>query len=279
MQPPTGPVLVEIGPLVVYWYGFLIATGIVMGARVATYLTERGGENPEIIWDMMIPVVLAAIIGARLYHVFSTPEAGLLGWPYYRENPAQIFAIWDGGLGFYGALVGGAVGVAIFAYFRNLRLLQWFDFLAPGMAIGQSIGRWGNYMNRELYGTPTDLPWGLEIPPQHRIPPYNDLGQYPQGTLFHPTFFYESLAALLICVALVLIADRYRRRLRYGDIFFLYLMSSAVVRFLVEYLRPDAWILGPLAAAQVFAIGFFVLGGAIMVGRRLVDSGGGERER
>ena len=277
MQPPTDPVLIQIGPIAIYWYGFLIATGILMGARVATYLADRAGEDSEAIWDMMILVVGAAIIGARLYHVFSRPESGLLGWDYYRENPARILAMWDGGLGFYGALVGGAVGVAIFSYFRKLRLLQWLDFLAPGMAIGQAIGRWGNYMNRELYGPPTDLPWGLRIAPQYRISPYSDLAQYPEGTLFHPTFLYESLGLFVICVLLILIADRYRTRLRHGDLFFAYLMSAAVLRFLIEYLRPDAWILGALAAAQVFALGFFILGAAILVGRRLVDGRGRQR--
>jgi phosphatidylglycerol---prolipoprotein diacylglyceryl transferase len=275
MQPPTGPVLIEIGPIAIYWYGFLIATGILMGARVATYLADRAGEDSEAIWDMMIIVVVLAIIGSRLYHVFSSPESGLLGWDYYRENPAQIFAIWDGGLGFYGALVGGAVGTAIFCYFRNLKLLQWFDFLAPGMAIGQAIGRWGNYMNRELYGPPTDLPWGLRIPPQYRIPPFNDLTQYPEGTLFHPTFLYESLGLLVVCVLLILIADRYRERLHHGDLFFGYLMASAVIRFLIEFLRPDAWILGPLAAAQVFALILFLLCAGVLVWRHLLARNAG----
>lgn len=275
MEPPFGPLLVQIGPLSIYWYGFLIATGILLGARVATYLSERAGENPETIWDMMVIVVVFALIGARAYHVFSQPQAGL-GWDYYRENPLQVFAIWNGGLGIYGALLGGALGTAIFAYFRNLNVLRWLDFLAPGMALGQSIGRWGNYMNRELYGPPTDLPWGLRIPPASRIPPYTDLAQYPESIRFHPTFLYESLATLALCVILIWVAERLRDRLHNGDILFGYIIGYAIIRFFIEFLRPDAWMLGPIAAAQVFAILLAILSAGFLVVRHRV---GGRQAR
>jgi len=270
MEPPFGPILLEIGPISIYWYGFLIAMGILLGARVATFLAEQSGNDPEIIWDMLIVVVLLALVGARAYHVFSTPQSGLLGWDYYRQNPLQVFAIWNGGLGIYGAIVGGALGVAIFSHFRKLNVLQWLDFIAPGMALGQSIGRWGNYMNRELYGPPTTLPWGLHIPPAYRIAPYNNLNAYPESALFHPTFLYESLATLALSIVLIWIATRVWRGLRHGDLLLLYLMGYAVIRFGVEFLRPDAWMLGALAAAQVFAIVLFALAGGLIILRRVL---------
>jgi len=269
MEPPFSPVLFKIGPLAVYWYGFLIATAILLGARIATSLAQEDNENPETIWDMLVVVVVLALIGARAYHVFSSPSSGLLGWSYYKENPLQAFAIWNGGLGIYGALIGGALGVTLFCLRRGLNVLQWLDFLVPGMALGQSIGRWGNYMNRELYGPPTTLPWGLHIPQPYRIAPYTDLATYPDTTRFHPTFLYESLATLALCLLLLWVGKRFAGKRRPGDLLFSYLMGYGVIRFFIEYLRPDAWMAGALAAAQLFGIALFVLGAVLIIARHL----------
>ncbi len=137
------------------------------------------------------------------------------------------------------------------------------------MAIGQSIGRWGNYVNMELYGPPTTLPWGLRIPLLYRIPPYNDLFNYPETTLFHPTFLYESLLALALCLLLVWIAVRYGQKLREGDLLVGYLMGYAIIRFFTEMLRPDAWMVGKIAAAQLFALIFLIAGAAFLLVRHL----------
>ncbi len=267
MTPPVDPILIQVGPLAVHWYGLLIVIGILLGANVASYLAKQSGKDPEAVWDMLLITVFLAVIGARLYHVFSQPAGGLYGWQYYKENPLETFYIWKGGLGIYGAIIGGALGVIIFAWSRQLRPLQWLDFAAPGMAIGQSIGRWGNYINRELYGPPTTLPWGLRIPAVHRIPPYQDMTQYPESTLFHPTFLYESFAALALCLLLMWIADKYREHLKEGDLLISYLIGYAVIRFFTEFLRPDAWMMGTIAAAQVFALVFFFAGGAFLIAR------------
>jgi phosphatidylglycerol:prolipoprotein diacylglycerol transferase len=261
--------MVEIGPLALHWYGLLIVTGILLGATVARFLARRAGKDPDIVWDMMMVVVLFGIVGARAYHVFSQPAGSLLGWDYYRANPLEAFAIWQGGLGIYGAIAGGAVGVVAFSAFRNLNVLRWLDFLAPGLAIGQSIGRWGNYINQELYGPPTTLPWGLAIDAAHRIPPFTDLAEYPASTRFHPSFLYESLATLVLCLALLWIAERWRGARRPGDLFLGYLLGYAVIRFFIEYLRPDAWTLGAMATAQWIAIGLVVVSVLALVGRRV----------
>jgi len=265
MVPPVDPILFRIGDVIaVHWYGLLIVIGIILGANVGAYLAKRAGKDPEIIWDMLLLVVFLAIIGSRIYHIFSQPAGGVMGWNYYKEHPIEMLYIWQGGLGIYGAIIGGALGVIIFCARRRLRPLEWLDYATPGMAIGQAIGRWGNYINRELYGPPPTLPWGLRIPALYRIAPYNDMTQYPEDILFHPTFFYESLGALIVCLLLLWVADKYRGRLKEGDLLVGYLMGYSIVRFFIEFLRPDAWMMGSIAAAQVFAL-LFLVGGAIFL--------------
>lgn len=268
MTPPVDPVLLPIGNLLsIHWYGVLIVIGIILATNIAAYLAKRANMDPDKIWDMLLVVVILAIIGARLYHVVSSPAGGQMGWDYYKENPLKAFYIWEGGLGIFGAIIGGALGVLIFCQFQKLRPLQWMDFAAPGVAIGQSIGRWGNYINRELYGPPTTLPWGLKIPEFYRITPYRDMAQYPESTLFHPTFLYESLAALILCLVLLWIADKYQNKRREGDLLVGYLMGYSIIRFFTEFLRPDAWMMGSLATAQIVAL-VFIITGAIFLAVR-----------
>ena len=269
MQPPVDPILISVGPFAVHWYGLLIVTGIMLGALAAAFLAKRAGENPDYIWDMLLMVVVLAVIGARVYHVFSRPAGGLIGWDYYKEHPLEALYIWQGGLAVYGAVIGGAIGVLIYTRMRRLKPLQWLDFAAPGMAIGQAIGRWGNFINRELYGPPTTLPWGVLIPPANRIMPYTNLALYPPDTLFHPTFLYESLAALALFLVLFLLGVKRYEKLHSGDLLVGYLIGYAVIRFFTEMLRPDAWTIGTLAAAQIFSLIFIVTGAAFLIVRRL----------
>ncbi len=276
MTPPTSPTLLNIGALSVHWYGLLIVIGILLGTNVATYLAKESGEDPDVILDMLLVAVLAGIVGARAYHVLSEPQGGLSGWSYYRENPLKVFYIWEGGLGIYGAIIGGLIGVVLFTRARRLNPWRWLDFTAPGMAIGQSIGRWGNYVNQELYGPPTTLPWGLRIPPAQRIAPYNDLTKYPPDTLFHPTFLYESLATLTLCLALLWIAIQFRERRKDGDLFILYLIGYSIIRFFIEYLRPDAWMVGGIAAAQLLALILISVGIIVLVVRHRFSRGQAE---
>ena len=269
MQPPVGPILVSLGPFSVHWYGLLIVTGILLAAASAAFLAKRAGENPDYVWDMLLLVVVLAVIGARVYHVFSQPAGGLIGWDYYKEHPLEALYIWQGGLAIYGAVIGGALGVLIYTRLRHLQTLRWLDFAAPGVALGQAIGRWGNFINRELYGPPTTLPWGVLIPAENRIIPYTNMTLYPPDTLFHPTFLYESLAALVLFLALFLLGMKRYEKLQQGDLLVGYLIGYAVIRFFTEMLRPDAWTIGSLAAAQVFSLVFIVGGVAFLVTRRL----------
>jgi phosphatidylglycerol:prolipoprotein diacylglycerol transferase len=262
MQPPFPSIIVSWGLFVVHWYGLLIVTGIVLAATTTAYLARVNGDDGDRVWDMLLIVVLAGIIGARLYHVFSQPAGGMIGWTYYKQHPIEILYIWQGGLGIYGAVLGGALGLYLYCRHEGLSPLRWMDYAAPGVALGQAIGRWGNYMNRELYGPPTDLPWGLIIPPAYRIAPYNDLSRYPPETRFHPTFLYESLAALILFFILFTLGAKHYKRLKEGDLLLGYFLGYAVIRFFTEMLRPDAWRMGALATAQVIAL---IVGGISLV--------------
>jgi phosphatidylglycerol:prolipoprotein diacylglycerol transferase len=273
MRPPLDPMLWRITPdFGIHWYGILIVTGVMLGAVYASWRAQQDGESPDHVWNALIIAIILAIIGARLYHVFSEPTGGTVGWSYYRENPVEILRIDKGGLGIYGAIVGGVLGVVIYAWYSKLRPLQWLDYGAPGLALGQAIGRWGNFINQELYGPPTDLPWGLIIDPEHRITPYRDLVTYPLETLFHPTFLYESLWCLLVFIALALIVRNLKDWLLPGDVLLGYIILYPLGRFFIEFLRPDAWMVGPIAAAQLFAI-IFMLGAAALLVVRHVAAG------
>jgi phosphatidylglycerol:prolipoprotein diacylglycerol transferase len=273
MKPPLDPILIHItSDFGIHWYGLLIVTGVMLGALYASWRAKQDDENPDNVWNGLIVAIILAIIGARLYHVFSEPEGGMVGWDYYRQYPVEILYIWQGGLGIYGAIVGGVLGVAVYAWRARLRPLRWLDYGAPGLALGQAIGRWGNFINQELYGPPTNLGWGLVIAPEYRIIPYNDLATYPPETLFHPTFLYESLWCLLLFITLALIAHKYKDRLLEGDILLGYIVGYPLGRFFIEYFRPDAWMIGSIAAAQLFAI-LCVVGGVALLVVRHVKAG------
>ncbi len=275
MQPPADPLLIRFTEnWGIHWYGLLIVSGVLLGAVYAAWRASRNGDDPGHVWNALTFAVILGIVGARLYHVISDPRGGMVGWEYYRQHPIEILYIWQGGLGIYGAIAGGLLGVVLYAWRNGLRPMKWLDYGAPGLALGQAVGRWGNFFNQELYGPPTDLPWGLRIDPAHRIAPYHDLERYPPDTLFHPTFLYESLFCLLLFAVLALVASKLKDRLKEGDILLGYLIGYPLGRFFLEYLRPDAWMIGPIAAAQLFALICMVGAAAILIVRHTVAGGG-----
>jgi phosphatidylglycerol:prolipoprotein diacylglycerol transferase len=278
MMNPINPILFKLGPFEVRWYGVLIMLGVALGAAFAARLARKRGQNPDHIWNALIIAVVMGILGARLYHVFSTP-AGCppdatfpCGWPYYKDHFLEAFAVWKSGgfqgLGIYGAIVGGMLGVSIYCWFQRLNPLQWLDMGAAGLAFGQFVGRWGNFINQELYGPPTGSDWyGLRINPDlphQALPPGTTY-----DTLFHPTFLYESLWSLLTFLILYNLHARLPDKLRDGDVLLGYLILYPLGRFFVEFFRPDAWTIGTLATAQWIALGSIALSGTILVLRHI----------
>ncbi len=238
-----GPILVEIGPLTIRWYGLLIASAVLIGVSLSQYLAKRRHINPDLLGDLAIWLVVGAIPAARLYYV-------LFEWQSYAQNPGRIIAIWEGGIAIHGAILGGIVVALIFARIKKISFWQLADLVAPSLILGQAIGRWGNFFNSEAFGGPTDLPWKLYIPPERR----------PQGLVefeyFHPTFLYESLWDLAVFALLLTLFFRslHGLRLKVGTIFLVYLIAYSLGRFWIEGLRTDSLMLGPLRIAQVVSL-------------------------
>src|SRR5438445_9061160 len=241
MYPLFGPIMFQIGPFALHWYGFIMVVAIIVAAWVAARYVARHGRDSNTIWDMLLWVLIPALIGERLYYVFIQSPRGPNGLCHYLANPIEILEIWRGGMHIYGAFIFGGIALALYARWRKLPLLIYLDSVGLALPLGQAIGRWADFINQELYGPPTTLPWGLRIDAVHRIPPYNNLVLYPESVRFHPLFLYESLANLLGFVLLFSISRRFTRHLRNGDLLLLYLIWYPLVRFCLEFLRTDSW--------------------------------------
>jgi len=226
-----------IGPLFIRFYGIILMTGAVAGGWLATREAKRRGYDPEIVWDLLVYLIIGGVIGARLWHIFTPPPSSIqqgIDTHFYLTHPLDALAVWNGGLGIPGAVMGGVLALYLYARRNKISFAEWLDIGAPSLALGQAIGRWGNFFNQELYGAPTDLPWKLYIDPQHRLQGYENV------SYFHPLFAYESLLNLANMFFLMWIVRQYREKLKTGDVFLVYLIFYPVVRFLLDFLRLDA---------------------------------------
>jgi phosphatidylglycerol---prolipoprotein diacylglyceryl transferase len=257
------PVAFRIGPLAIHWYGIIFAVAAVAAAWLATREARRRGEDSERVWTLLLVAAVGGIIGSRLYHVIHE-------WAFYSENLALIPQVWLGGLGIPGGVAGGMIALAIFTRLQGLKLWRWLDIAAPAMLLAQAIGRFGNLVNQELYGPPTDLPWGIPIDAEHRVPPYTDLDQYPvESTSFHPLFLYESLLNLLGMFVLLYVGRRFARRLYDGDIAMMYFIWYGSVRTLLEGFRTGNWLIGGVPTAVIIGVSVAVIGALVIIVRHL----------
>ncbi|WP_342543108.1 prolipoprotein diacylglyceryl transferase [Paenisporosarcina sp. FSL H8-0542] len=250
------PIAISLGPIDVRWYGVIIAFGIVLAFLVAQREMLKRGFHEEFLTDLLIWAVPLAILGARLYYV-------IFKWEYYSENPGDILQVWEGGLAIHGALIASFVTAYVFTKKRKVSFLKLADVVAPSILIGQTIGRWGNFMNQEAHGGPVSraflenmfLPdWIIE---QMRI----------DGTYYHPTFLYESIWNFMGVVILILLR---RVNLLRGEMFLFYLIWYSVGRFFIEGLRTDSlYLLGELRTAQVVSLITVVVALLIVVYRRM----------
>ncbi|MEL6494509.1 MAG: prolipoprotein diacylglyceryl transferase [Cyanobacteria bacterium J06623_7] len=252
-----GPIIFELGPIVLRWYGLLIATAVLLGVTLSQYLAKQRRFNPELLGDLAIWLVIGAIPCARLYYV-------AFQWEQYARRPWwHALAVWEGGIAIHGAIIGGTLATIIFARVNRVSLWQLLDLVAPSLILGQAIGRWGNFFNSEAFGKPADLPWKLFIAPQYRPLDLIDF------EFFHPTFLYESLWNLGIFVLLLWLFFEGRKKqnqnlLKTGTIAATYLIGYSLGRVWIEWLRTDSLMIGPLKIAQVVSLVAIAIGLAIL---------------
>lgn len=219
----------DLGPVRIHFYALFILTGIVIATWLADYRLSKRGAPKGIFLDIALWAVPFGILGGRFFHVITHPD----DYFYEGADLLAIFRIWEGGLAIYGALMLGAVGVYIGTRQAGLRFLSVADAVAPGILIAQGIGRLGNYFNKELFGLPTDLPWGLEIDSSNPAYPVG----LPDGLTFHPTFLYELIWNITGALALLWLARKLQ--LQWGKVFALYLVTYSLGRVWIESIRID----------------------------------------
>ncbi len=255
-SPPSAWAQFALGPLTIHVYALCIITGIIAATVITQRRLSRRGAASGVVIDIILWAVPLGIIGARFYHVFT--HVGDYFYP--GANLWNVFAIWDGGNALYGSLLGGALGAYIGCRRTGIRFWSFADALAPAMLVAQSLGRLGNYVNHELFGLPTTLPWGLQILPTDTMFPKN----LPAGTLFHPLFLYEIIWNL-IGVAIILFLER-RFQLRWGRAFGVYLIWYGLGRSWLEAIRIDPSSDAPLGIpANIWASFVAIALGVVLI--------------
>ena len=224
------PVAFKIFGIEIMWYSILITIGIVIGAILAFREAERLGIGEDNLIDLLLYAIPLAVLGARIHYVIFT-------WDYYSQNPKEILHFRGGGLAIHGAIIVGVIVAIVFSKKRNLDFWTITDCCAPSLVLGQGIGRWGNYINQEAYGRPTDLPWGILI----------------DGVRVHPTILY-------ILIFFFLIWYRKNRKEVSGEIFLIYIILYSFIRYFIEGLRTDSLMMGPIRVAQLISIISIVIG-------------------
>jgi phosphatidylglycerol---prolipoprotein diacylglyceryl transferase len=263
------PILINLGPVKVYWYGVFIVVGILAAIAISIKLAEKYRLDKNIIIDSSFLLIIGGIIGARLLHV-------LLELPFYIKNPLNIFMLWQGGLAIHGAIIAGIIILYYFTRKNKLNFWLLASIYAPGLALAQSIGRWGNYFNQELFGRPTNLPWGIPIIPINRVLEFYNF-QY-----FHPTFLYESIGNFIIFLILIAIhyfilkninndkTTEYKKiETKYTSCVLLYLIMYSLLRIFIESLRVDVTpIIFGWRLPQITSLILIVLPLIILLGKK-----------
>lgn len=238
------PILFDLGPLQLYTYGLLVATGFLVGIGWAARLAKREGMDPQAVYDTGFWIIFSAIVGSRLFYIF-------INYDYYLQNPIAVFYLWEGGLVFYGGLVGAFIAVIVCVKRYNLDLWKFADVAAPGAALGHSIGRLGCLFAGCCYGLETQVPWAITFSDVHSIA--------PTGIALHPTQLYSAASEFTLFILLTLM--RPHRRF-YGQVWWLWVAMYAIARSTVEMYRGDprgALFDGLVSTSQLIAAIMFVV--------------------
>ena len=241
------PVFLRLGFWNIHWYGLLMAMAIFLGLALIIKIAPKYKAHFQ---SVVFNIVIFGFIGAMIYYIINE-------FPYYSSRPLEIFKIWEGGIGIYGAIIGGILALFLYARKHKFSFLFLADLIAPALILGQALGRWGNYFNQEIFGKPTNLPWGIPIDAANRPV------EFLNSRYFHPCFFYESVLDLFIFVFLFLLLKSQIKKatLCSGAVFSWYLVLYGLVRFFLEFLRIDHEpILFGLRLGQAFAAGAIIIG-------------------
>ncbi len=226
----------NLGPFTIHYYGIVIIMGISVAMILVSREAARRNTKLDFLLEALPWIFVGGVIGARIWHIFTPPQSmvarGITTY-YYLTHLLEAIAIWKGGIGIIGAVLGGSAALIMYARAKGVEAATWLDILAPGLALAQAFGRWGNFINQEVYGLPSNLPWAITIDSQHR------LSGYAQISTYHPLFLYEALWSLLNMVFLLFIGRKYQNRLVTGSIFLIYLIFYGVGRVGLEFLRLD----------------------------------------
>lgn len=246
MEFNINPVAFSIFGIDIMWYAILITTGIILGLYFVSKLAVVKNLDKEMPSDLLLWVLVPAILGARLYYV-------IFSWDYYSKNPSEIIMIRNGGLAIYGGLLTAFLITYIYSKKKNISFLTILDIFAPGIALGQAIGRWGNFINKEAYGRATDLPWAIII----------------DGQKVHPTFLYESLGDFIIFIVLYNLCKKNRNE--NGTIIALYFILYGILRFFVEGLRTDSLYFLGMRVSQIVSLVLIAIGLIIYIRNKKVN--------
>lgn len=270
---PTG---FNLGPITIHFYGLIIMIGVLAALGLAGRQARLRGKDPEFLLDAFPWVLLAGLVGARIWHILTPPQSMVrqgITTRFYLTHLEEAVAVWKGGLGIYGAVIGGALALWVYSSLKKESFLLWADILAPGVALGQAIGRWGNFINQEVYGYPTQLPWAIYIDPAHR------LAEYQEAAFYHPLFLYESLWSLLNMAVLLVVSARYRQVIRRGNLFLGYVVIYGLGRFGLEFLRLDISSAGGVNINQVFMLAVVFAVGVVLIVRQRSSGFSSEADR
>ncbi len=275
------PPSVAIAPfgLPIYWYGICYALGLAATYTVVTREARRRGLPARFVDNGIIYVAIAALFGGRLYHVIDQWDRYKGDWvlillPLARNADGSLSFAGFTGLGVYGGILTGTITAFLIIRWWKQPFWKWADAIAPGIFTMQAFGRWGNFFNQELYGPPTDLPWGITIDCAHRVAPYSCDTLPAATTGFQPLFLYESLSGALGAVTLLWLARRYGQRLRPGDLVLLFFAWYAAVRLALEALRVGNWTINGIPTATLISIVVIAGSLAIMAWRHRPGAGG-----
>lgn len=230
---PTG---FQVGPFTIHYYGLIILAGIAAALFLTGREARKEGRKLDFLLDALPWIFIGGVVGARIWHIFTPPESMVargITTRYYLTHLLEALAIWKGGVGIIGAVLGGSLALGAYARRKGESASFWLDILAPGIALAQAFGRLGNFVNQEVYGLPSNLPWAISIDPQYRLPGYSEIATY------HPLFAYESLWSLLNVAFLLWIKARLGGKLKSGSLFLIYLLFYGIGRVGLEFLRLD----------------------------------------